>query len=149
MIQKRMVQVIGLIICISILVLMLIGCENEIKTTEKTQTSQQNDTLSIKSIEEHIAEKNDFDSFELHTIKVFVIDSKEHYSSIGISGMNVKNGVEEEWSQLYNIDYENFLTLYRINENYLVYDSKKESTDVQLKTLDTDTIELIINCLSD
>lgn len=144
----RFSKVIGTILCISVLISMMIGCENEIKTTVKTQTSQQNDTLSIKSIEEHIAEKNGFDSFELYTIKVYVIDSKEHYSSIGIAGINVKNGVEEEWSQLYNIDYETFLTLYRINENYLVYDSQNESTDVQLKTLNTETIKLIIDCLS-
>lgn len=148
MIRNHNKKLIGIILCLSLFISMLIGCENEIKTTEKSQTSHQNDTLSIESIEEHIAEKNDFDSFELHTIKVHVIDSKEHYSSIGIAGMNVKNGVEEEWSQLYNIDYETFLTLYRINENYLVYDSKNESTDVQLKTLNTETIKLIIDCLS-
>ena len=86
--MNRISKVIDIILCVLLFTLMM-GCEKALDTTITDQTSQPNVTLSIKSIEEHIIDKNDFDDFVLRKISVHVVDSKEHYSSIGIVGMKV------------------------------------------------------------
>ena len=131
--SNHFIRMLRKFLCILLCLLLLIGCQK---------------TANIESIENHIAKENDFDCFELHTIEVTVEDSPEHYSHIIVDGVMTIDGIEEEWSNMYSIEYETFLKLYQINNDWYLYDSQNESTDLQPKPLDADMIDLIIGCLS-
>lgn len=139
--------VIGLLFCFAV----LIGCKNgttSIESNEDHIAEANGFDSNIKPIEDHIAKANGFDRFTINTIDVTVVDSPEHISHLSVDGVKTENGVEEQWSNMYSISYEAFLTLYQINDYWYLYDSQNQYSDVPPKPLDIDTIELIISCLN-
>ena len=155
--MKKFIALIFVWICIA----SFIGCtarqpddsQNSSDTLQTTDTSQTNTDATeassqVKELEKQIEKTYGIKNFKLTRLTVDTCECLDHDSILTMSGTHEANGTAEAWGKSISISYSDFLELYKINNNYIVYNTEATSRYDILKTdISDDTYQTVLNCL--
>ena len=155
--MKKLIAFVFALICLA----SFIGCiarqpddsQNSSDTLQTTDTSQTNTdateaSAQVKELEKQIEKTYGIKNFKLTRLTVDTCDCLDHDSILTMLGTHEANGSAEAWGKSISISYSDFLELYRVNDNYIVYNTETTSHYDILKTdISDDTYQAVLTCL--
>ncbi len=78
----------------------------------------------LSELEERISEDYQLKDFKLIRLRVDIADGAENYCILLIDGMYDDNGIATSWGKSFEISYDDFLALYKVNDNCIVYNTE-------------------------
>ena len=127
--------------------------KNSSDALQTTNTSQTVDSATevssqVNELEKQIEKTYGIKNFKLTRLTVDTCNCLDHDSILTMSGTHEANGTTEAWGKTISISYSDFLDLYKINDNYIVYNTETTSHYDILKTdISDDTYQAVLTCL--
>ena len=99
------------------------GCANK-KNKVDPELKGLDANICLSELEERISNDYQLKDFKLVRIGIDIADSRKNECILWIVGQYDKSGTNTSWGKTFDISYEDFLSLYKVNNGHIIYNSE-------------------------
>ena len=117
--KRTLLTILAIILCLSA----LSGCSNVRNKVDPEASGLDFDTC-ISELEERISAEYLLKDFKLVRLGVDIADGTKNECILRIVGQYDKDGITTSWGETFDISYEDYLSLCKVNNSHIIYNSE-------------------------